>query len=310
MRIVVTGGAGFIGSHVAEAYLALGHEVLVVDNLSTGFEGNIPNGARFARTSIRDDCVGDLLAEFRPEVVNHHAAQMDVRRSVADPIFDAEENILGSLNIIRACVDAGVRKVVYAGTGGATYGEPEHIPADENTLPNPLSQYGVSKHTVEHYLYVYRRLYGLDYTVLRYPNVYGPRQNPHGEAGVIAIFTAKLLAGETPVIFGDGSKTRDYVFVGDVVSGNVLALTRASGEVVNLGSGIETSDREVFDAVASAVGSDVEPRYEKVRPGEVSRICLDPRKAHGVLGWRPAVDFAAGVELAVQALRQDPRLRT
>lgn len=294
MKILVTGGAGFIASHVAEAYMSAGHEVLVVDNLSTGRRKNIPRGVDFAEMSINDDAFAELVRGFSPEVINHHAAQMDVRRSVQDPVFDATENVLGSLRLMIAAVSAEVRKIVYASTGGATYGDVSQIPVSESVLPNPVCQYGVSKHTVEHYLFVYRRLYGLDYTVLRYPNVYGPRQNPHGEAGVVAIFTGQMLRGEQPTIFGDGSKSRDYVHVRDVVYANLLALDAGSGRVLNLGSGRETTDREVFDAVAAAVGYEDEPAYAQVRPGEVDRICLDASAAAEQLGWVPHIEFRPG----------------
>ena len=291
MRILVTGGAGFIASHVAEAFVLAGHEVLVVDNLSTGRRKNLPPGADFAEMSINDEAFAGLVRDFSPEVIDHHAAQMDVRRSVQDPIFDATENVLGSLRLMIAAVSAGVRKIVYASTGGATVSQ---IPVSESLLPNPVCQYGVSKHTVEHYLFVYKRLYGLDYTVLRYPNVYGPRQNPQGEAGVVAIFAGQMLRGERPTVFGDGSKSRDYVHVRDIARANLLALDAGSGCVLNLGSGRETTDREVFDAVAAAVGYEDEPEYAQVRPGEVYRICLDASSAAERLGWVPSIEFRAG----------------
>jgi UDP-glucose 4-epimerase len=294
MKILVTGGAGFIASHVAEAYVSAGHEVVVVDNLSTGRRKNLPPGVDFVEMSINDDAFPGLVRSLSPEVINHHAAQMDVRRSVQDPVFDATENVLGSLRLMIAAVSADVRKIVYASTGGATYGDVSQIPVSESVLPNPVCQYGVSKHTVEHYLFVYRRLYGLDYTVLRYPNVYGPRQNPHGEAGVVAIFAGQMLRGEQPTIFGDGSKSRDYVHVRDIVRANLLALDAGSGCVLNLGSGRETTDREVFDAVAAAVGYRDEPAYARVRPGEVDRICLDATAAAEQLGWVPLTEFRAG----------------
>jgi UDP-glucose 4-epimerase len=300
VKIIVTGGAGFIASHVAEAYLAAGHEVLVVDNLSTGRRKNVPAGAAFAEMSINDEAFGALVADFKPQVINHHAAQMDVRRSVQDPVFDATENILGSLRLMIAAVAAGVGKIVYASTGGATYGEVTDIPVNESLLPNPVCQYGISKHTVEHYLFLYRRLYGLDYTVLRYPNVYGPRQNPHGEAGVVAIFTGQMLRGARPTIFGDGSKSRDYVYVGDIVRADVLALERGSGGLYNIGSGRETTDQQVYDAVAAATGYGEPPNYAAVRPGEVERIALDATAAARDLGWHSETEFTDGVRTTVQ----------
>ncbi len=221
-KILVTGGAGFIGSNVVDALLDNEHEVVVLDDLSTGFSENINPKVTFYNTDIRDeDKVRKIFESEKPDFVNHHAAQMDVRKSVQDPIFDAQCNILGSLNLILQSIRVGVQKFIYISTGGAVYGEPQYLPVDEQHPINPISQYGISKHTVEHYLYSYNVNYGLKYTVLRYPNVYGPRQNPHGEAGVIAIFTQKMLDNQQPTIFGDGSQTRDYTFVEDIVDGTL-----------------------------------------------------------------------------------------
>jgi UDP-glucose 4-epimerase len=304
MRILVTGGAGFIASHVVDAYLAAGHDVAVVDNLSTGFRANLHPRARFYPVDICDgDALARVLAEEQPELVNHHAAQMDIRRSTRDPAFDARCNILGSLNLLEACVRQGTRKVIYISTGGAVYGEPRSLPVNEEHPIQPISHYGVSKHTVEHYLHLYAVQHALRFTVLRYPNVFGPRQNPHGEAGVIAIFAGQLLAGAQPQIFGDGSKTRDYVFVADVVRGNLLALERGDDRIYNLGSGVETSDRQVFDAVRSALNLTMEPIYAAARPGEIQRIALDASRARAELGWEPFVPFTEGVRLAVEHCR-------
>jgi UDP-glucose 4-epimerase len=224
MKILVTGGAGFIGSHVVDAYLELGHEVVVVDNLSSGSIENLNPKAKFYKMDIRDSDIEDLFKNEKPDIVNHHAAQMDVRKSVEDPIYDADVNIIGSLNLLQNCIRYGVKKFIFASTGGAIYGEQDYFPADEEHPTRPLSPYGVAKLTVEKYLYFYKEVHGLNYVVLRYANIYGPRQNPHGEAGVVAIFTSKMLKGEQPVINGDGFQTRDYTFVGDVVRANVLAL--------------------------------------------------------------------------------------
>lgn len=306
MRILVTGGAGFIASHVADALIAQGHEVAIVDNLETGFRENINPKARFYEHDIRDAAAMDrIFDEFRPDVVNHHAAQMDVRRSTRDPVYDAQCNILGSLNLILAAVRTGVKRFLYVSTGGAVYGEvpKEDLPVNEDYPVNPISQYGISKHTVEHYLFLYRRLYGLSYVVLRYPNVFGPRQTPHGEAGVVSIFTGLLLAGKPCTIFGDGTKTRDYVFVEDVVRANLLALASDFNGILNIGSGIGTSDQQVYDAVAAAVGSSLKPIYAEVRPGEVMHICLDARRAKKILGWEPHVPFGEGVRRTVQYIR-------
>lgn len=304
MRILVTGGAGFIGSHVAERFVAEGHEVAVVDDLSTGFRRNLPPGASFERVDLCDGpALERVLAAFRPEVVDHHAAQIDVRQSVRDPLRDATINILGGLNLLGACVRHGVRKLIYASTGGALYGEGRRLPAAEDHPVNPESPYGVSKHAFESYLALWRRQYGLDSTVLRYPNVYGPRQNPHGEAGVNAIFIGQLLAGSQPRVFGDGQQVRDYLYVDDVAQANVLALTAGSGETLNLGTGTGTSVLDILDALGSILGVPSGPIHEPARAGEVQRIYLDASRARRVLGWAPTVSFADGLTRTVEWFR-------
>jgi UDP-glucose 4-epimerase len=303
VKILVTGGAGFIASHVSDRLLALGHEVSIVDNLSTGKRANLPQAAKFHEVDIRDAALSDVFAADRPEVVIHHAAHADVTRSVRDPQYDASVNVLGSLNLLECCRSHGVRKFIYASTGGALYGEPKYIPADEAHPIDPLAPYGVSKHVVEQYLFTYRANHGLEYTVLRYPNVYGPRQDPHGEAGVVAIFSLQLLTGKQPVIFGDGTKTRDYCNVADIVEANVLALGSPLSSTYNLGRGIEVSDLEVFEAVRAAVGSKTEPTYSPVRPGEVEHIALDASKAERELGWRWKIGLTDGVATAVDYYR-------
>jgi UDP-glucose 4-epimerase len=305
MKVLVTGGAGFIASHVSDRFLELGHAVSIVDNLSTGKRRNIPAAAAFHEIDIRNPSLDDVFAQEKPEVVCHHAAQTDVRKSVSDPIYDTEVNLLGTLNILECCRRHGVRKVIYAGSGGAMYGEAVYMPADEEHPVNPVSPYGVSKHTVEHYLYTYLVNHGLGFTVLRYPNVYGPRQDPHGEAGVVAIFAMQMLEGRTPTIFGDGTKTRDYCFVGDIVRGNELALEKGDGAVCNLGRGIEVSDFEVFTAVRDAVGVAVEPLYAPERPGEVQHIALDASRAQREIGWEWQVDLAQGVARSVEFYRRE-----
>ncbi len=304
MKILVTGGAGFIASHVSDSFLALGHEVAIVDNFASGKRENLPAGATFYEADIRDETLRDVFRTEKPEVVVHHAAHIEVARSVREPAYDASINILGSLNLMECCREYGVRKIIYAGTGGALVGEPIYIPVDEAHPIDPLAPYGVSKHTVEHYLFTYKANHGIEYTVLRYPNVYGPRQDPHGEAGVVAIFSLLLLAGKTPTIFGDGSKTRDYCYVGDIAAANVLALNSPVSGVYNLGRGIEVSDLEVFEAVRKAVGSDIQPNYAPVRPGEVEHIALDSSKAQNELGWAWKVDFTEGVSKAVDFYRE------
>ncbi|MCD6359788.1 MAG: SDR family NAD(P)-dependent oxidoreductase [Armatimonadetes bacterium] len=305
MRILITGGAGFIGSNIADRYIELGHEVAIVDNLATGRPSNINPQADFHEVDITDrEALDAVFAAVRPEVVNHHAAQMDVRRSVAEPQFDAATNIIGTLNVLEGARSAEARKIIFSSSGGAVYGELEQIPAPETHPLQPISHYGASKLAGEVYIRLYHRLYGLAYTILRYANVYGPRQNPHGEAGVNAIFGGMMLRGETPTIFGRGDKTRDYVFVGDVVAANVLALERGDGEALNIGTGVQTTDQEVYDAVAAAAGFDKPPIYGDERAGDVRHSAVDPSRAKEVLGWEPTMSFREGVKLTVDYQRE------
>jgi len=306
MRVLVTGGAGFIGSHVVDAYVQAGHAVAVLDDLSRGSEKNLNPQARFHRVDIRDrERVEHVFAQEKPEVVNHHAAQMDVRRGVREPVFDAEVNILGSLNLLNAAVAHGIRRFVYASTAGAAYGEPRKLPVPEEHSVDPITPYGISKHTVEHYLFTYAVLYQMPYVVLRYGNVYGPRQSSQGEAGVFAIFCEQMLAGIRPVIYGDGSKVRDYVHVGDVARANVLALSNGSGEIFNIGSGSATTDYEVFCLVRDLLGrTGLQPGYAPKRPGEIDKICLDIAKARRVLGWEPRVSLLEGARDTVRYFQE------
>lgn len=307
MRILVTGGAGFIGSNVADRFLELDHEVAVFDDLSTGFQEFVNPRVKFYRGDLADaGAVDRCVADFRPELVDHHAAQIDVRKSVSDPLWDARVNILGSIGLLQACTRHGVRKVVYASTGGALYGEGRHLPATEDHPVNPESPYGTSKHTVEHYLYLWKLLHGLDYTVLRYPNVYGPRQNPHGEAGVNAIFIGLMLEGKRPRIFGDGTAVRDYLFVTDVVDANVRALTQGSGEMFNLGTGVGTSVNDIVSELQDILGFREGAIHDAARPGEIQRIYLDASRARRVLGWAPRVGFREGLRRTVEWTRQNP----
>jgi len=307
VRILVTGGAGFIGSNVVDRFVALGHEVAVFDDLSSGFREFVDPRARFYHASVTDEAALEhAFAEFRPEIVDHHAAQIDVRRSVSDPVFDAGVNIVGGLRLLQACTRHGVRKFLYASTGGALYGEGRTLPATEDHPINPEAPYGVSKHTLEHYLYMWKLLHGLDYTVLRYPNVYGPRQNPHGEAGVNAIFIGLMLEGKRPRIFGTGDQVRDYLYVGDVVEANVTALDRAGGEMLNLGTGVGTSVNDIVRELNAILGTAIEPIHDAARPGEVQRIYLDATRAQQVLGWSPTVTFPEGLRRTVEWSRQHP----
>ncbi|MCD6358387.1 MAG: NAD-dependent epimerase/dehydratase family protein [Dehalococcoidia bacterium] len=304
MKVLVTGGAGFIASHIVDALIERGHQVVVVDNLSTGFSHNLNPRAKFYHMSIADEGLSDVFDKEKPDVVNHHAAQMVIARSVADPLFDARENIIGGLNVIVNSVRSGVKKVIYASSGGAVYGEPEYIPADEQHPVNPISQYGVSKHVVEHYLYLYGVLSGLNYVVLRYSNVYGPRQNPGGEAGVVAIFAGQMLRGEQPTIFGQGDKTRDYTCVFDIVEANLLAVERGEKLICNIGNGVETSDKEMFDTLADVLKYKGIPRYDSVRQGEVHHICLECSLAREKLGWESKISLREGLLKSVEYYRR------
>jgi UDP-glucose 4-epimerase len=301
LRILITGGAGFIGSNVADRFIEQGHEVAVLDDFSSGLRENLHPRARLFEASIVDtEAVERCMAEFRPEIVDHHAAQIDVRKSVTDPVHDATINIIGGIRLLEACTRHGVRKFIYASTGGALYGEGRDLPATEDHPVNPEAPYGVSKHTLEHYLYMWKLLHGLDYTVLRYPNVFGPRQNPHGEAGVNAIFIGLMLHGKAPRIFGDGTQVRDYLYVGDVVEGNVMALERGSGEMVNLGTGVGTSVNDIVRELKPLTGFSGEAIYDAARPGEVQRIYLDAARAKKVLGWAPSTAFRDGLAKTVE----------
>ncbi|MGB3683241.1 MAG: SDR family oxidoreductase [Rubrobacteraceae bacterium] len=294
-RVLVSGGAGFIGSHVVDRLLELGHEVAVVDDLSTGSRRNIPSGARFYEADIRTGCP-EVFEEFKPGALSHHAAQMNVRRSVEDPGFDAEVNVVGTVRLLQSCVRHGVEKVVFASTGGAVYGEQSEFPAPEDHPRLPVSPYGLSKLAAERYLDYYKAHHGLHCVSLRYANVYGPRQDPHGEAGVVAIFCGDLAAGRTSKINGTGEQTRDYVYVGDVVEANVRALEGAAPSgAYNIGTGIETSVNDLHRMLREVSGKDIPPRHGPPKPGEQSRSSVNPAKAARDLGWRPQTDLPAGL---------------
>jgi UDP-glucose 4-epimerase len=305
VKILVTGAAGFIASHVADAYLNAGHDVIVLDDLSRGTKRNVNPKANFYQCDIRDrDAVENIFISERPEVVNHHAAQMDVRRGVREPLLDAQVNILGSLNLIESAIAHGAKRFIYVSTAGAGYGEPKQMPVPEDYPINPITPYGISKHTVEHYLFTFQFLYGLRYVVLRYGNVYGPRQNSQGEAGVFAIFCEQMMAGVQPVIYGDGKKVRDYVYISDVVAANVAALERGTNEIFNIGGGLATPDLEIFERVRDLLGKAVQPRYLPRRPGEIDKICLDISKAAQMLGWVPKVSLADGARKTVRYFQE------
>ena len=303
MKFLVTGGAGFIGSNIVDRLISEGNQVVVVDDLSTGKESNLNTEARFYKMDIRNPELASIFETEKPSYVCHHAAQVSVVRSTREPILDARLNIEGSLNVIELSRKHGVKKIIYASTGGALYGEPEYLPADENHPINPLTPYGASKHAVEHYLYLYGVNYGLDYTILRYANVYGPRQDPHGEAGVVAIFTQKMMDGDRPIIFGDGTATRDYVYVGDVVEANILALNKGSKGFYNVASNKETTVNEIFHFLKAESYFQLAPLHEAKRVGEVQRIFLTNDKAKEELGWYPTVELEEGIKRTVEYYR-------
>lgn len=295
MKILVTGGAGFIASNIADALVDKGHQVYILDNLSTGFEKNINPKAKFIKSDISSPSILKLFEEEKFDLVNHHAAQIDVRKSVSDPVFDANTNILGTINLLQACIKTGVKKFMFASTGGAIYGEQEYFPADESHPTNPVSPYGITKLSIEKYLFFYKNEYGLNYTILRYANVYGPRQNPFGEAGVVAIFTNKLLNNENPVINGEGKQTRDYVFVEDVVKANVITLVDKSSEIYNVGTGFETSVNELFTKLNIIAGNKAEEKHGPAAKGEQLRSVISSAKLYNRFNWKPSIKMDEGL---------------
>jgi UDP-glucose 4-epimerase len=299
VKVLVTGGAGFIGSHVTDVFLDAGHEVWALDDLSSGRRENLRPEVRLVVLDVRSPDAGRMLESERFEVVCHLAAQMDVRRSVADPRFDAEVNIAGFLNLLEAARKSGVRKVVFSSTGGAIYGEQDVYPAPESHPTRPVSPYGVSKASGELYLGYYRAQYGLASVALRYANVYGPRQNPHGEAGVVAIFSERLLRGETCIINGTGKQTRDFVYGPDVARANLLAATKEVEGPINIGTGIETDVSRLYALLARAAGVDRPVQHAPAKPGEQLRSSVDPSLAAKVLGWRPGVALEEGLQRTV-----------
>lgn len=314
-RVLVTGGAGFIGSHVAEAYLAQGYEVTVLDNLSHGRRENVPAGAELVELDIRDPGAGALIRDRQFEIINHHAAQMDVRVSVQDPRFDASVNLDGLLNLLEAARAAGTRRVIYVSSGGVVYGEPEVRPTPETAAKAPQSPYGVSKLAGEHYLYYYHRVHGLEYAALRYSNVFGPRQDPHGEAGVVAIFSTRLLRDEALTVFGTGQQTRDYVYVGDVVAANLLLssaelppATSLDDLGFNVGTGSETSVLGLAHALMRVSGEQVPVDFAAARPGELQHSSLDSGKLRD-LGWKPRTELEPGLAATFAWIKADTEAR-
>ena len=304
MKIMVTGGAGFIGSHVTDMMIEAGHEVIVVDDLSTGRLSNLNPHATFYAVDIRSSEMERVFAQEKPEVICHHAAQMDVRRSMDDPLFDADVNIIGSIKLAQLAIRHGTRKFIHISSGGAAYGEPEYLPCDEDHPIKPLCHYGASKYTFELYLHVFNANYNLDYSVIRYPNVYGPRQDPHGEAGVIAIFTGRMLRGEEVTINGSGEQVRDYVYVTDCARSNLLLLEQGSGHVYNLGYGIGTTVNEIFQQLKNITGYPKPALFGPAKVGETFKIYLNAGRAERELGWRPIIPLEEGLKRTVDYFKE------
>jgi UDP-glucose 4-epimerase len=306
MRLLVTGGAGFIGSNTVDALIAQGcYEVAVLDDLSAGKRAQINSKSHFYEADLRDSPrVQQIIAQEQPEVIIHLAAQMDVRRSVADPAFDAQVNLVGFLNLIEAARRHGLKRVIFSSTGGAIYGEQEQFPCDEDHPRRPISPYGVAKFATEAYLFFYKAQYAINYVALRYANVYGPRQDPHGEAGVVAIFCGRMLEDKPVTIYGDGEQTRDYVYVADVVRANLAAVESSVSGAFNIGTGIETSVNQLFRTLANAAGNSLPARYGAARPGEQLRSVISPARAAKELNWRPEVSLETGLEKTYRFFRE------
>ena len=310
MRILVTGGAGFIGSHLVDAYLAAGHEVGVVDDLSTGVRAQVSRDAQFWKADIRTPALSDIIQDFRPAIISHHAAQMSVSFSAREPRTDAEVNILGTLNLLEAAVRYGVQRVVFSSTGGAMYGDHGVLPTGEKTMPAPVSPYGVAKLAVEKYLHAFHVMHGLQAVALRYANVYGPRQNPHGEAGVVAIFCKAVLDGRELTVNGDGKQTRDYVYVHDIVTANLRATDIVPDQgvpVLNIGTGEEASVNDLVRLLGETIGRPLRARYGPPRPGEQRRSALDAGLARATLAWEPATDLRSGLGATFEWFRNEMR---
>ena len=297
LKILITGGAGFIGSNIADAYIKNGHKVIIVDNLSTGKNENINPKAKFYLADVSDSKkLKEIFKKEKPDIVNHHAAQLDVRKSVQDPSFDAKINILGTLNILQNCIEFKTKKIIFASSGGTIYGECEKSPASETKQGEPLSPYGIAKFATEFYIKSFAQLHGLKYTILRYSNVFGPRQDPHGEAGVVAIFTGKMLANENLFIFGNGKQLRDYVYIGDLVRANLAALSKGNNETVNIGTQKGRSVNDLFKVMSKITKYNKKPIYKPSRAGELFRSVLSINKAMKVLKWKPEISFENGLE--------------
>jgi UDP-glucose 4-epimerase len=307
MKILVTGGAGFIASHIADKYISEGHTVVIVDDLSSGKSEYINPKATFYKADIRDfEALKEIFEKEKPTVVNHHAAQISVRRSVEDPRLDCQINLLGLLNILELSRHSGITKVIFASSGGVVYGDAKQIPTSEDYTPlQPLSPYGVAKLASEYYLNFYKRTYGINYVALRYGNIYGPRQNPHGEAGVIAIFSKKLIKGEEPLINGDGRQTRDYVYVKDVVAANFLSLKDDVSGAFNIGTSKETDVVYLYSQISQILGKTGDPKHGEAKLGEQKRSCLNAELAYKVLGWKPKYSIEEGLKETVEFFKNN-----
>jgi len=304
-KILISGGAGFIASHLTDKLIEKGHQVVVIDNLSTGKKENLNPKAKFYEADICDSNISQIFIEEKPEIVFHFAAQIDVRKSVKDPIQDAKTNILGSLNLLQNCQKNGVKKFIFASSGGAIYGDTDVIPTPETHAENPESPYGICKLTIEKYLHFYKETFGLDYTALRLANIYGPRQNSKGEAGVIAVFCDKMLKNEEVVINGDGEQTRDFVFVDDVVNACLLSIEQEKSDIYNIGTGIETNINEIFRKIKELTNSDYKEIHAPEKPGEQKRSCLDYSKAKQELNWEPEYNLKKGLEKTVKWFKEN-----
>lgn len=299
MKILVTGGAGFIASHIVDQLISEGHSVVVVDNLSTGSRENVNPKCTFFKADITGEGLAGLFNGIKPEVVIHHAAQVDVQVSQKEPVFDSTVNILGTLNVLKCCVNVGVKKIIYA-SSAAVYGAPQYLPIDEQHPVQPISNYGISKFTPELYIQAFHKNYGLNFTILRYANVYGPRQGLKGEGGVIYLFARQFQLGKPPVIFGDGKQTRDFIFVGDIVQANVLALTKGDAETINIGAGVRVSVNELYEQYKKIWGTDLPAQFAAPRSGDIDHSVFDIQRAHKVLGWRPSFFLEEGLRETVQ----------
>ena len=304
MNILVTGGAGFIGSNVVDAYIDVGHNVVIADNMSKGIRKYVNPKAEFCNIDIRDENISEIFKKYGIEILNHHAAQIDLRKSISDPKLDADINVLGSINLLEAALKNNIKKVIFPSSGGSIYGEHEYFPADENHRIAPFSPYGINKLMMEYYLHYYNYVYGLDYVVLRYANAYGPRQGSLGESGVVSIFANKLIAKENPVINGDGEQTRDYVYVKDVARANVLALKAKSTSFYNISTSVETSVNHIYDKMNEYAGTNFKRIHGPAKIGEQKRSVLSSEKIYKELGWKPKVSVDEGLKLTFEYFKK------